>query len=86
MSYDKPTEGTANRKVTLQCDFAVQCLMMENNACSDTFSVLGRTESISEKERRSVVNLVATQTSDSLRALGPIYLYTQVSPLKTNMQ
>lgn len=50
--------------------------MMENNACSDTFSVPGRIERISKMERSTVVNLVATQTSDSLSTLGPIYLYT----------
>lgn len=76
MSYNKPVKETANRKVTLQYDFAVQCLMMENNACSDTFSVPGRIERISKMERSTVVNLVATQTSDSLSTLGPIYLYT----------
>lgn len=80
-------KGTANRKVTLQYDFAVQCLMMENNACSDTLSVPGRLESISKKDlSKSLVDLVATQTSDSLSALGPIYLYTQLNPLKTSMQ
>lgn len=61
--------------------------MMENNACSDTLSVPGRLESISKKDlSKSLVDLVATQTSDSLSALGPIYLYTQLNPLKTSMQ
>lgn len=55
--------------------------------CAHTFRELGRIERISNKERSTVVNLVASQTSDSLSALGPIYLfYTQVKPLKTSMQ
>lgn len=33
----KLPKGTANRKATIQYDFAVPYLMMESTVCSDTF-------------------------------------------------